>query len=127
MFDNKPLTDKTRPTIDGLLKAHNMRLEFTNSQTKVGNSQNSVKVLSIYDKETEADVTANYEITYKFGKLTVTSATGTNSGSNTSGSVQSGDTNNIWIWIILMVVAAGAAVAVVIIVRKNKKNGNDQT
>lgn len=127
VYDGKPLTDKTRPTIDGLLKAHNMRLEFTNSQTKVGSSDNSVKVLSIYDKETNADVTKNYEITYKFGKLTVTSATGTGTGNNTSGAVQSGDNNNIWIWVILMVVAAGAAVAVILIVRKNKKNGDEQT
>ena len=127
VYDGKPLTDKTRPTIDGLLKAHNMRLEFTNSQTKVGSSDNSVKVLSIYDKETNADVTKNYEITYKFGKLTVTSATGTGTGNNTSGAVQSGDNNNIWIWVILMVVAAGAAVAVILIVRKNKKNGDEQS
>lgn len=124
VYDGKPLTDKTRPTIDGLLKAHNMRLEFTNSQTKVGNSQNSVKVLSIYDKETEADVTANYEITYKFGKLTVTSATGTNSGSNTSGSVQSGDNNNIWLWVGLMVVAAAVVVVIVVVIRKKNKGGD---
>ena len=124
VYDGKPLTDKTRPTIDGLLKAHNMRLEFTNSQTKVGNSQNSVKVLSIYDKETEADVTANYEITCKFGKLTVTSATGTNSGSNTSGSVQSGDNNNIWLWVGLMVVAAAVVVVIVVVIRKRNKGGD---
>ena len=125
VYDGKELTDRTVPTIEGQLSQHNIELKFTGTQTKVGSSDNSVQILSIKDKETKADVTANYEITYKFGKLTVTSATGTNSGSNTSGSVQSGDTNNIWIWIILMVVAAGAAVAVVIIVRK--KNGNDQT
>ena len=127
VFDNKPLTDRNVPTIEGQLASHNIELKFTGTQTKVGSSDNSVQILSIKDKETKADVTANYEITYKFGKLTVTSATGTNSGSNTSGTVQSGDSNNIWIWVILMVVAAGAAVAVILIVRKNKKNGDEQT
>lgn len=127
VYDGKPLTDRTVPTIEGQLGNHNIELKFTGTQTKVGSSDNSVQILSIKDKETKADVTANYEITYKFGKLTVTSATGTNSGSNsgsnTSGAVQSGDSNNIWVWIVLMVVAAGAAAAaVIIIVRKNKKN-----
>ena len=132
VYDGKPLTDRTVPTIEGQLGSHNIELKFTGTQTKVGSSDNSVQILSIKDKETKADVTANYEITYKFGKLTVTSATGTNSGSssgsNPSGAVQSGDSNNIWIWVVLMVVAAGAAAAaVIIIVRKNKKNGNNQT
>ena len=127
VYDGKALTDRDVPTREGQLKAHNIKLEFTGSQTKVGSSDNSVKVLSIYDKETNADVTKNYEITYKFGKLTVTSATG-NSTDNTKPTVQTGDTNNIWIWIVLMVVAAAAAaVAIVIIVRKNKKNGGDPT
>ena len=132
VYDGKPLTDRTVPTIEGQLGSHNIELKFTGTQTKVGSSDNSVQILSIKDKETKADVTANYEITYKFGKLTVTSATGTNSGSssgsNPSGSVQSGDNNNIWIWVVLMVAAAGAAAAAIIIfVRKNKKTGNDQT
>lgn len=132
VYDGKALTDRTVPTIEGQLDSQNIELKFTGTQTKVGSSDNSVQILSIKDKETKADVTANYEITYKFGKLTVTSATGTNSGSssgsNTSGAVQSGDSNNIWIWVVLMVVAAGAAAAAIIIfVRKNKKTGNDQT
>ena len=82
----------------------------------------SVEVLSIKDSATKAEVTGNYEISYKFGKLTVTSATGT----STNSTVGTGDSNNIWIWVLLMVAAAGAAVAVVIFVRKSKKNGNEQ-
>ena len=127
VYDGKALTDRDVPTVEGQLSTHNIELKFTGTQTKVGSSDNSVQILSIKDKETKADVTANYEITYKFGKLTVTSATG-NSTDNTKPTVQTGDTNNIWIWIVLMVVAAAAAaVAIVIIVRKNKKNGGDPT
>ena len=132
VYDGKELTDRTVPTIEGQLSQHNIELKFTGTQTKVGSSDNSVQILSIKDKETKADVTANYEITYKFGKLTVTSSTGvsgsgSNSGSNSKPTVNTGDTNNIWIWILLMVAAAGAAVAVVIFVRKSKKNGDDPT
>lgn len=125
VYDNKALTDRTVPTIEGQLSNHNIELKFTGTQTKVGSSDNSVQILSIKDKETKADVTANYEITYKFGKLTVTSATG-NTSDNTKPTVNTGDSNNIWIWVLLMVAAAGAAVAVFIFVRKSKKNGDDQ-
>ena len=125
VYDGKALTDRTVPTVEGQVNGHNIELKFTGTQTKVGSSDNSVEVLSIKDSATKAEVTGNYEITYKFGKLTVTSATGTNSNSNTVGT---GDSNNIWIWVVLMVVAAAAVVAVVIIViRKNKKNGDDPT
>ena len=126
MYDGKALTDRTIPTVEGQVSGHNIELKFTGTQTKVGSSDNSVEVRSIKDKETKADVTANYEITYKFGKLTVTSATGTTSN-NTKPTVNTGDTNNIWIWVLLMVAAAGAAVAVVIFVRKSRKNGDGQT
>lgn len=126
VYDGKALTDRTIPTVEGQVNGHNIELKFTGTQTKVGSSDNSVEVRSIKDKETKADVTANYEITYKFGKLTVTSATGTTSN-NTKPTVNTGDTNNIWIWVLLMVAAAGAAVAVVIFVRKSRKNGDDQT
>lgn len=125
VYDGTQLIDRTVPTIDGKLENHSIELKFTGAQTKVGSSDNSVQILSIKDSATKAEVTGNYEITYKFGKLTVTSATGTNSNSNTVGT---GDSNNIWIWVVLMVVAAAAVVAVVIIViRKNKKNGDDPT
>lgn len=123
VYDGKELTDRTVPTVEGQVNGHNIELKFTGTQTKVGSSDNSVEVLSIKDSATKAEVTGNYEISYKFGKLTVTSATGTNSNSNTVGT---GDSNNIWIWVLLMVAAAGAAVAVVIFVRKSKKNGNEQ-
>lgn len=123
VYDGKALTDRTVPTVEGQVNGHNIELKFTGTQTKVGSSDNSVEVLSIKDSVTKAEVTGNYEISYKFDKLTVTSATGTNSNSNT---VNSGDSNNIWIWVLLMVAAAGAAVAVVIFVRKSKKNGNEQ-
>ena len=123
VYDGKALTDRTVPTVEGQVNGHNIELKFTGTQTKVGSSDNSVEVLSIKDSATKAEVTGNYEISYKFGKLTVTSATGTNSNSNI---VNSGDSNNIWIWVLLMVAAAGAAVAVVIFVRKSKKNGNEQ-
>ena len=126
VYDGKALTDRTIPTVEGQVSGHNIELKFTGTQTKVGSSDNSVEVRSIKDKETKADVTANYEITYKFGKLTVTSATGTTSN-NTKPTVNTGDTNNIWIWVLLMVAAAGAAVAVVIFVRKSRKNGDGQT
>lgn len=125
VYDGKALTDRTVPTIDGKLENHSIELKFTGTQTKVGSSDNSVQILSIKDSETKADVTANYEISYKFGKLTVTSATGTSSDS-TKPTVNTGDSNNIWIWVVLMAVAAVAVVAVVIIViRKNKKNGGE--
>lgn len=124
VYDGTALTDKTVPTIEGQLKAHNMKLEFTGSQTKVGSSDNSVKVLSIYDKETNADVTKNYKITYKFGKLTVTSGTGTtNSGTTNNRNPQTGDTNNIWLWIGLMVVAAAVVVVIIVVIRRKNKGG----
>lgn len=123
VYDGTALTDKTVPTIEGQLKAHNMKLEFTGSQTKVGSSDNSVKVLSIYDKETNEDVTKNYEITYKFGKLTVTSGTGS-SGTTSDGTPQTGDTNNIWLWIGLMVVAAAVVVVIIVVIRKKNKGGD---
>ena len=123
VYDGTQLIDRTVPTIDGKLENHSIELKFTGTQTNVGSSDNSVQILSIKDSATKAEVTGNYEITYKFGKLTVTSATGTNSNSNTVGT---GDSNNIWIWVVLMVVAAAAVVAVVIIVIR-KKNGDDPT
>ncbi len=120
VYDGTALTDSTIPTIDGQLSSHNIKLKFTGSQTKVGSSDNSVEILSIYDKETEEDVTANYSITYNFGTLTVTSAT-----SSTTTDVDTGDTNNVWLWIGLMIVAAAVVVVIIIIVRKKNK-GEDQ-
>ena len=127
VYDGKPLTDKRVPTIEGQLPNHRIKLKFTGSQTKVGSSDNSVEILSIIDMESKESVYDNYAITYKPGKLTVTSANGStgNNSTDKNAPVETGDTSNIWLWIGLMVAAAAVVVIVVIIIRKNKKDGED--
>ena len=77
--------------------------------------------MTIVNKTSGANVTANYDITYKFGTLTVTDSAGkTSSGS--SGTPQMGDEANLTLWIVLLAVAVVTTVVVVIVYLRSKKN-----
>ncbi|MBR0207919.1 MAG: hypothetical protein IJQ43_03385 [Oscillospiraceae bacterium] len=84
VFDGTPLTERSTPNITGRVENHQVTLRITGSQTKVGSSDNTVSDVKITDKDTGADVTKNYAITYQYGKLTVTE--GSDGGSGGSGS-----------------------------------------
>ena len=76
VYDGTALTERSTPTITGRAEGHQITLRITGSQTKVGSSENTVADVKITDKETGADVTKNYSITYKYGMLTVTAPDG---------------------------------------------------
>ena len=83
VYDGTPLTERSTPNITGRVEGHQVTLRITGSQTKVGSSENTVSDVKITDKETGVDVTKNYEISYKFGMLTVTEASGDDASSYT--------------------------------------------
>ena len=72
VYDGTALTERSTPNITGRCENHQVTLRITGSQTKVGSSDNTVSDVKITDKDTGADVTKNYAITYQYGKLTVT-------------------------------------------------------
>ena len=76
VYDGTPLTERSTPSISGRVEGHQVTLRITGSQTKVGSSENTVSDVKITDKETGADVTKNYAISYQYGLLTVTEADG---------------------------------------------------
>ena len=80
VYDGTALTERSIPTITGRVEGHQVTLRITGSQTKVGSSDNTVSDVKITDKETGADVTKNYAISYQYGKLTVSEASGGDSG-----------------------------------------------
>ena len=74
VYDGTALTERSTPTISGRVEGHQVTLRITGSQTKVGSSDNTVSDVKITDKESGADVTKNYAISYQYGRLTVTEA-----------------------------------------------------
>lgn len=70
LYDGTPLTKHECYLMKGTLKdGHRLEVEYMSSQTNVGESDNIVEV-RIYD-QLNADVTSDYNITYRFGKLKV--------------------------------------------------------
>ena len=88
VYDGTALTERSTPNITGRVEGHQVTLRITGSQTKVGSSDNTVSDVKITDKESGADVTKNYAISYQYGKLTVSEASSGNGGSG-SGSAYS--------------------------------------
>ncbi len=80
VYDGTALTERSTPNITGRVEGHQVTLRITGSQTKVGSSDNTVSDVKITDKETGADVTKNYAISYQYGKLTVSEASGSKDG-----------------------------------------------
>ena len=74
VYDGTALTERSTPTITGRVEGHQVTLRITGSQTKVGSSENTVADVKITDKESGANVTKNYAITYQYGLLTVSEA-----------------------------------------------------
>ncbi len=69
-YDGKPLTDNSFKA-EGLVEGHRVAdVEITGSQTLVGTSPNSIANATIMDNN-YSDVTANYDISYVEGTLTV--------------------------------------------------------
>lgn len=107
---------------DGKTYVQTISLKYTTSPKNMGTYENKAELI-IREKEkgsSEAgtDVTANYEITYKFGKIKITDSKGNvpNSG------VKTGDANNLWIWVGVMAAAVVLIVVLLFVMRKNKKN-----
>ena len=74
VYDGTALTERSTPSITGRVESHQVTLRITGAQTRVGSSDNTVSDVKIIDKDSGADVTKNYAITYRYGKLTVTEA-----------------------------------------------------
>ena len=74
VYDGTALTERSTPTITGRAEGHQVTLRITGSQTKVGSSENTVADVKITDKESGANVTKNYAISYQYGLLTVSEA-----------------------------------------------------
>jgi uncharacterized protein YnzC (UPF0291/DUF896 family) len=71
VYDGKPLTNHTWSLDSGMLKeGHRARVSFTGKQTTAGESDNTIQV-QILDAA-GADVTGDYTIRYKLGRLKVT-------------------------------------------------------
>ncbi len=69
-YDGTPLTNYTWKIADGKLKdGHTIEVNFTGSQTNVGESDNTVEV--IIRDELGTDVTSDYKIQYNYGLLKV--------------------------------------------------------
>ena len=107
---------------DGKTYVQTISIKYTSSPKNMGTYENKAELI-IREKEkgsSEAgtDVTANYEITYKFGKIKITDSKGNvpNSG------VKTGDANNLWIWVGVMAAAVVLIVVLLFVMRKNKKN-----
>ena len=70
--------------------------------------------------EAGTDVTSNYEITYKYGKIKITDS----KGNVPKSSYATGDNNNIWLWVGLMAAAVILVVVILVFTRKGKKRGD---
>ena len=97
VYDGTPLTERSTPNITGRVEGHQVTLRITGSQTKVGSSDNTVSDVKITDKETGADVTKNYSITYQYGKLTVSESSGGDGGNDPAYSWVSGSAGTLFI------------------------------
>ena len=70
VYDGSPLTSNEL-TSSGLINSHRIECDFIGEQTRPGSSANIITNVTIYDQNNN-DVTANYVINYKFGRLEVT-------------------------------------------------------
>lgn len=83
-YDGTPLTCHRYTVVEDLLPKHRIeKAAFTGSQTEVGSSANTVTV-QIVDKNGIV-TTANYEITYVYGTLTVVEPSGSSQGGSSQG------------------------------------------
>ena len=71
-YDGNPLTNMTTPAVTGRLDGDQISLKITGSQTNIGSSLNTISDVKITHAANQQDVTDNYLITYKLGRLTVT-------------------------------------------------------
>ena len=120
-YDGKALTNKSVPVVTGKAENHQVSLQITGKQTKVGTSDNTVSHVIITDKATGADVTANYDIRYLCGKLIVTAAE--KSADDDASPLTADTAPQVGMLIGIMVMSlVVVAELVLIIVRGNKKN-----
>ncbi len=74
MYSGIPLTNHSMQIESGVLKeGHNMSYKVRGSQTNVGESENYIDL--VITDELDADVTSDYDIEYKLGKLKITPRT----------------------------------------------------
>ena len=97
VYDGTALTERSTPNITGRVEGHQVTLRITGSQTKVGSSDNTVSDVKITDKDSGADVTKNYAISYQYGKLTVSEASGSANGAEPGYSWVSGSAGTLFI------------------------------
>ena len=69
-YDGRPLTDSNYTVSSGLLTGHSVDVSITGTQTAVGQSNNTIYSVRIYD-EYNNNVTSNYKITKVEGILEV--------------------------------------------------------
>ena len=132
MSNPQPIMTYTDPKIgeyvrDGKTYVQTISIKYTAAPKNMGTYENKAELV-IREKEKGSsdvgvDVTKNYDITYKFGKIKITDSKGT---VPTTG-VATGDANNIWIWVGVMAAAVILVVVLLFVMRKNKKNGSAQT
>ena len=96
-YDGTALTERSTPIISGRADGHQVTLRITGTQTKVGSSENTVSDVKITDKETGADVTKNYAISYQYGLLTVSESAENDGGEGGSYNWVNGSAGTLYI------------------------------
>ena len=131
MSNPQPIMTYTDPKLGEYVHSGNtyvqtISIKYTSSPKNMGTYDNKAELI-IREKvkgssETGTDVTANYEITYKYGKIKITDS----KGNVPKNSYATGDENNIWLWIGLMAATVVLVVVILVFTRKGKKR-NDVT
>lgn len=109
-------------TRGGTTYTQTISIKYTASPKNMGTYDNTAQLI-IREKvkgssETGTDVSDNYEITYKFGKIKITDSKG-NVPANSAPAT--GDANNIWLWVCLMAAAVILVVVILLAARKSRK------
>ena len=139
MSNPQPIMTYTDPKLthyvrDGVDYVQSISIRYTASPKNMGTYDNSAEIIVreypavknskgewiAKEGATATDVTKNYDITYKFGKIKITDSSGKVPAGTTP---VTGDSNNIWIWIGIMAAAVVIAVVLLIVLRKGKKGG----
>ena len=127
MKNPQPIMTYTDPKLGEYIHSGNtfvqtISIKYTAAPKNMGTYENSAELI-IREKVkgssgTGVDVTSNYEITYKFGKIKITDSSGKIPAGTTP---VTGDANNIWIWVGLMAAAVVIVVVLLVVTRKGRK------
>ena len=130
MTNAQPIMTYTDPKLGeyergGKTYTQTISIKYTASPKNMGTYDNKAELI-IREKEKGSssagtDVTKNYDITYKYGKIKITDSKGNVPKTNAPAT---GDQNNIWLWAGLMAAAVVLVVVILVFVRKGRK-GND--